>query len=107
MCERVVCGNCGKTTFFYGYNPHGHVSLQPIFRNPWSRVSVLGFVLLIYVSVSFYLKRNPPNHYECKARTYVLSRKGLIEPCVVGTDGRPQPIEHVQQLLEGQNLTEK
>ena len=38
---------------------------------------------------------------------YFLHRKGLIEPCVVGPDGRPHPVEHVQQLLEGQNLDER
>ncbi|KAF2901536.1 hypothetical protein ILUMI_04657 [Ignelater luminosus] len=29
-----------------------------------------------------------------------LTRKGIVQPCRIGEDGRPQPIEHVLQLQE-------
>ncbi len=29
-----------------------------------------------------------------------LSRGGCIQPCRVGEDGRPQPVQHVLQLQE-------
>jgi hypothetical protein len=29
-----------------------------------------------------------------------LSRGGCIQPCRVGEDGRPEPVEHVLQLQE-------
>lgn len=30
-----------------------------------------------------------------------LTRSGTIQPCRVGADGKPHPIEHVLQLQEG------
>lgn len=30
-----------------------------------------------------------------------LSKSGIIRPCKVGADGKPQPIEHVLELQEG------
>ncbi|XP_066248021.1 synembryn-A isoform X1 [Euwallacea similis] len=38
-----------------------------------------------------------------------LTKSGLIQPCVVGKDGKPQPISHVLELQEGlkaQKITE-
>lgn len=29
-----------------------------------------------------------------------LNRAGVIQPCRVGPDGRPEPVEHVLQLQE-------
>lgn len=29
-----------------------------------------------------------------------LQRSGIIQPCRIGADGRPQPVEHVLQLQE-------
>lgn len=29
-----------------------------------------------------------------------LARKGIVQPCKIGEDGRPQPIEHVLELQE-------
>ncbi|XP_005090378.1 synembryn-A [Aplysia californica] len=31
-----------------------------------------------------------------------LQRQGIIQPCRVGEDGKPEPVEHVLELLEGQ-----
>ena len=31
-----------------------------------------------------------------------MQRSGLIQPARVGEDGRPEPVEHVLQLAEGQ-----
>ena len=30
-----------------------------------------------------------------------LTKKGIVKPCRIGEDGRPEPIEHVLQLQEG------
>lgn len=30
-----------------------------------------------------------------------LAKSGMIQPCRVGADGKPHPIEHVLQLQEG------
>lgn len=30
-----------------------------------------------------------------------LTRKGIVKPCRIGPDGKPEPIEHVLQLQEG------
>ncbi|XP_059150674.1 synembryn-A-like [Physella acuta] len=35
-----------------------------------------------------------------------LQRQGVIEPCRVGEDGKPVPLEHVLELLEGQSGAE-
>ncbi|OTF80782.1 hypothetical protein BLA29_014279 [Euroglyphus maynei] len=29
-----------------------------------------------------------------------LQRSGIIQPCRIGDDGRPQPVEHILQLQE-------
>ena len=36
-----------------------------------------------------------------------MQRTGLISPCRVGEDGRPEAVEHVMQLIEGQKEKEK
>jgi len=30
-----------------------------------------------------------------------LTRTGVVKPCKIGEDGRPEPVEHVLQLQEG------
>lgn len=30
-----------------------------------------------------------------------MTRSGVVKPCRIGADGRPEPIEHVLQLQEG------
>lgn len=30
-----------------------------------------------------------------------MTRQGIVKPCKIGDDGKPQPIEHVLQLQEG------
>lgn len=27
-------------------------------------------------------------------------REGVIQPCIIDADGRPQPVEHISQLQE-------
>jgi len=36
-----------------------------------------------------------------------MTRTGLISPCRVGEDGRPEAVEHVMQLIEGQKEKEE
>ena len=41
--------------------------------------------------------------YEANRLVYAidqLQRSGIIQPCRIGADGRPQPVEHVLQLQE-------
>lgn len=30
-----------------------------------------------------------------------MTRSGVVRPCTIGADGRPEPIDHVLQLQEG------
>lgn len=30
-----------------------------------------------------------------------MTRSGVVKPCRIGSDGRPEPIEHVLQLQQG------
>lgn len=30
-----------------------------------------------------------------------MTRKGVVKPCKIGEDGKPEPVEHVLQLQEG------
>lgn len=30
-----------------------------------------------------------------------MTRSGVVKPCRIGADGRPEPIEHVLQLQQG------
>ena len=32
---------------------------------------------------------------------FVVIREGVFQPCTVGEDGKPKPVEHVSQLLAG------
>lgn len=30
-----------------------------------------------------------------------LNRQGIVQPCRIGLDGRPEPVEHIMELQEG------
>lgn len=30
-----------------------------------------------------------------------LNKQGVVQPCRIGTDGRPEPVEHILELQEG------
>lgn len=36
-----------------------------------------------------------------------LQRQGVIQPCRVGEDGKPQPVEHILQLTENIKLKDE
>jgi hypothetical protein len=40
------------------------------------------------------------NYLYLYCKYYFCFREGVIQPCKIGDDGRPQPIEHVLQLQE-------
>lgn len=39
--------------------------------------------------------------------TPVINRQGVIQPCRVGEDGKPQPVEHILQLTENIKLKDE
>lgn len=41
------------------------------------------------------------------ATTPVVNRQGVIQPCHVGEDGKPQPVEHILQLTENIKLKDE
>lgn len=41
------------------------------------------------------------------ATTPVVNRQGVIQPCRVGEDGKPQPVEHILQLTENIKLIDE
>lgn len=38
---------------------------------------------------------------------FLLIRQGIIQPCRVGEDGKPQPVEHILQLTENIKLKDE
>lgn len=32
-----------------------------------------------------------------------LNRQGIVQPCRIGQDGRPEPVEHIAELLDSKN----
>ena len=37
----------------------------------------------------------------------ILFRQGVIQPCRIGEDGKPQPVEHILQLTENIKLKDE
>lgn len=36
----------------------------------------------------------------CKLKINFIIREGVVQPCRIGDDGKPKPIEHVLELQE-------
>ena len=53
---------------------------------------------------TFTSDKYPMHEFSCFTTELLFYRGGIIQPSVVGPDGRPQPVEHIMELTQNINL---